>query len=123
MQFANKFRQLEFVPKTFQERKKNIPEFETLYRSKSTHPGSIEQEVEKLKINGALRTYGKYINHVKIEPIKPESEEEKEQFRVMRSTSLTSFCRQGKRIHAIIQETPSARSSKNTESKSTTTRR
>ena len=57
-----------------------------------------------MKINTALKTYGKYINHVNIVPIKADSEEEKEQIRVMRSTSLTSFCRQGKSNFIFMQK-------------------
>lgn len=110
MQLANKYRKLEYVPKTLEERelsrKRDIPEFQTFYRSKSSHHVPIEQEIEKLKINSALKTYGKYINHVNIAPVQADSEEEKEQMKVMRSTSLTSFCRQGKSIFLCIQELP-----------------
>lgn len=49
MHLANKYRQLEYAPKTLKERqsdrKKSIPEFQTLYRSKSSRPSTIEEEV------------------------------------------------------------------------------
>lgn len=107
MLLANKFKKLEFVPKTLEERltsrRQNIPEFNTFTRSSSEQPRAIQEEIEKIKINSALKTYGKYINHVDIVPVRPETEEEKQQMRVMRSTSLTSFCRQGKRKFYLTQ--------------------
>lgn len=66
---VNKYSDLEYIPKqTFNEkekaRKKDIPSFNMLYRSKSSHPSSIESEIDKMKISNALKTYGKYLNHV-----------------------------------------------------------
>jgi|LakMenE18May11ns_1017448.scaffolds.fasta_scaffold7928360_1 hypothetical protein len=65
---ANKFKDIQYIPKTFEERqsarKRDIPEFPLFFRSKSSHAGTIEREVEKLKINNAIKTYGKYINHI-----------------------------------------------------------
>lgn len=46
-----------------------------LYRSKSSHGGTIEREVERFKINSALKTYGRYINHVEIKPVALETAE------------------------------------------------
>jgi len=45
-----------------------------MLRSKSSQPICIEHEIYKLKINNALKTYGKYIQHVEIRPFIAETE-------------------------------------------------
>jgi hypothetical protein len=97
---------MQFVPKTFEERqsarKRDIPEYPLMYRSKSSQAGAIEHDLERHKISSALKTYGKYINHLEIKPIALESEQEREEMRVMRATSLTSFAKQGKSTFSPI---------------------
>jgi hypothetical protein len=38
------------------------------FRSKSSHPASIETQIEKMRISDTIRTYSKYIQHVPIIP-------------------------------------------------------
>ena len=58
-----------YRPKSFDEkhsaRKLQIPEFNLMMKPKSASE-SIEKDIEKLKINNALKKYGKYIKHVDI---------------------------------------------------------
>ena len=101
MTLANRFTDCKYAPKTFEERRsaraKEIPEYPMLYRAKSSHPGSIERDYEKLRIGATIKRYGRYINdHIEVKEVEPHSEEHRLEIIKMRSTSMTTLGRGSK---------------------------
>ena len=43
-----------------------------LFRNKSSHPTSMEKDIEALRIGAALRKYGKYIDHLQAPAVSSE---------------------------------------------------
>lgn len=72
-----------------------------LYRSKSSHPATIERDVERIKLTNAMKSYGRYINHINLKPVVSEYDTQGEEAKIFRATSLTSFGKQGKSMDII----------------------